>query len=160
MLPVHTILYATDFSPYSKYAFRMACAVARDYGARVIVLHVMTPPVVVYGEGVLPVEPENIEEEMRERLRALVAEHPEIQTESHLVEGDAATEILRAAKESKCNLIVIGTHGRTGLYRLLMGSVAEQVVRKAPCSVLTIKVPEHQASTSQTREPEALGAGK
>lgn len=146
MLPVHTIVHATDFSPNSKYVFRMACAVARDYGARVIVLHVMTPPIAVYGEGMLPIQPENIQAEMVERLRALVAEHPEIQTETRLVEGDAATEILRAAKESKCDLIAIGTHGRTGLHRLLMGSVAEQVVRKAPCPVLTIKVPEHQAT--------------
>jgi nucleotide-binding universal stress UspA family protein len=138
----------------------MACAVARDYGARVIVLHVMTPPVVVYGDVVLPVPPENIQEELSEQLRALVAQHPEIPTETRLVEGDAATEILRVAKESKCDLIAIGTHGRTGLHRLLMGSVAEKVVRKAPCSVLTIKAPEHQASASPEQAPAANVAGK
>jgi len=57
------------------------------------------------------------------------------------VEGDVATEILRLAQETGSDLIVMGTHGRTGLARLLMGSVAEQVVRKAPCPVLTVKTP-------------------
>lgn len=148
MLPVHTILHATDFSTYSKYAFRMACAVARDYKARMIVVHVMVPPVVVYSEGMVPVQAENIQEVLNERLRTLADQHPEIPMETRLVEGDPATEILRAAEESKCDLIAIGTHGRTGVHRLLMGSVAEQVVRKAPCPVLIIKTPEHQEAGS------------
>lgn len=56
MLPVHTILHATDFSPYSKYAFLVTCALARNYGARVTVLHVMTPPVVVYKRAFPPTD--------------------------------------------------------------------------------------------------------
>jgi nucleotide-binding universal stress UspA family protein len=61
--------------------------------------------------------------------------------ERRLEEGDPATEICRVANEAGCELIAIGTHGRTGLGRLLMGSVAEQVVRRAPCPVLTVKAP-------------------
>jgi nucleotide-binding universal stress UspA family protein len=160
MLPLRTILYATDFSPYSQYSFRLACSVARDYGARMIALHVMVPPVAVYGEGMLPIQPEDIQEQLSGQLRALVAQHPEIPIETRLVEGDPAREILRAAKEIKCDLIAIGTHGRTGLGRLLMGSVAEQVVRKAPCPVLTVKAPEHQAPASQEPSPAAAVAGK
>jgi nucleotide-binding universal stress UspA family protein len=69
--------------------------------------------------------------------------------EHRLVEGDAATVILQVATEIKCDLIVMGTHGRTGLSRLLMGSVAEQVVRNASCPVLTVKTPQHEAPSSE-----------
>jgi nucleotide-binding universal stress UspA family protein len=70
-----------------------------------------------------------------------------------LVEGNAAAAILRAAKELHCDLIVMGTHGRTGLSRLLMGSVAEEVVRKAPCLVLTVK---SQGAANSIRSPAAI----
>lgn len=145
MLPVRTILHATDFSEDSRYAFRIACAIARDYGARLIVIHVMTPSVTVYGEGMIPLPSESAEKEVNERLCDLIAQHPDVQTETRLVKGeDAAAEILCAARECKCNLIAIGTHGRTGLHRIMMGSVAEQIVRRAPCPVLTIKLPERE----------------
>jgi nucleotide-binding universal stress UspA family protein len=66
---------------------------------------------------------------------------PSVLVERRLEEGDPIGEILRAAAEVPCDLIVMGTHGRTGLARLLMGSVAEEVVRKAPCPVVTVKTP-------------------
>jgi nucleotide-binding universal stress UspA family protein len=66
---------------------------------------------------------------------------PAVKIEHRLAEGDPAREILRVARETGCDLIVMGTHGWTGLGRLLMGSVAEQVVRKATCPVLTVKTP-------------------
>jgi nucleotide-binding universal stress UspA family protein len=69
--------------------------------------------------------------------------------EHHLKEGDPAAEILRLAQEARVDLIVMGMHGRTGLGRLLMGSVAERVVRQAPCPVLTVKVPQRQAPPSE-----------
>jgi nucleotide-binding universal stress UspA family protein len=153
MLALRTILHPTDFSDYSAYAFRLACALARDYGARIVVLHVATPPVVVYGEGVLPPEPEGYKERLREQLHQVVSQDPKVPVEHRLVEGDAATEILRLAGETKCDLIVMGTHGRTGLGRLLMGSVAEQVVRKAPCPVLTVKTPQRLPSSGEEAAP-------
>jgi nucleotide-binding universal stress UspA family protein len=64
---------------------------------------------------------------------------PKVRVRYLLVEGNPAAEILSAAREGNCDLIVMGTHGRTGLNRLLMGSVAEEVVRKAPCPVLTVR---------------------
>jgi nucleotide-binding universal stress UspA family protein len=67
-----------------------------------------------------------------------------------LQEGDPATEILRIAQECKCDLIVMGTHGRTGVARLLMGSVAEHVVRKAECPVLVVKTPLPKTTRSET----------
>jgi nucleotide-binding universal stress UspA family protein len=139
MLPIHNILYPADFSDYSAYAFQLACSLARDYGARLLVLHVAASPVIGFGEGVIPPEPVVYKNELRRQLQQLQAGDPKIALEHRLVEGDAVTEILRVAGESQCDLIVMGTHGRTGLGRLLMGSVAEQVVRKASCPVLTVK---------------------
>jgi nucleotide-binding universal stress UspA family protein len=151
MLSIQTVLHPTDFSECSDYAFRLACSLARDHGARVVALHVVTPPVVVYGEGVIPSSPEVYEDQGREQLRRLQPD-PAVQLECRLVRGYAAEEVLRVAEETRCDLIVMGTHGRTGLSRLLMGSVAEQVLRKAPCPVLTVKAPPRQQPPS-AREP-------
>jgi nucleotide-binding universal stress UspA family protein len=141
MLAMRTILHPTDFSDYSDYAFRLACSLARDYGARLVVLHVAELPVMVGGEGVL-VLPRAIDlDPLREQLEQIRPEDPRVQVERQIVEGDAASEILRVAKETRCDLIVMGTHGRRGLRRLVMGSVAEKVVRLAPCPVLTVKTP-------------------
>ena len=71
MLPINTILHPTDFSDNSDYAFRLACSLARDYGARLIALHVTPPPVVVYGEGILPAEPGRLREAANEQLHRL-----------------------------------------------------------------------------------------
>ena len=97
-------------------------------------------------------------EPLRERLQQLRPEDPKILVEHRLVQGGGAEEILQVAQERKCDLIVMGTHGRTGLGRLLMGSVAEQVVRKAACPVLTVKTPQHPASCSE--EPATAAAGE
>jgi nucleotide-binding universal stress UspA family protein len=78
-------------------------------------------------------------EHLRDELCRIRPSDRETRVQHLLAEGDPATAILRAARDNHCDLIVMGTHGRTGLRRLLMGSVAEQVVRKAPCLVLTVK---------------------
>jgi len=141
MLAVNTILHPTDFSERSQYAFWLACSLARDYGARLVVLHVAVPAV-VYGEGVVvPPSPEELRAATQEQLDRLQAPRADVRAERRLAEGDAVEEILRVAKEANADLIVMGTHGRTGLGRLLMGSVAEQVVRRASCPVLTVKAP-------------------
>ncbi len=141
MLPIEKILHPTDFSDRSANALTLACALARDYGARVIVLHVAVPPTVVYGEGVVPVDPETLVYEERDRLERLAIPDAGLRLERRFEEGEPAEQILRVAHEVGADLIVMGTHGRTGITRLLMGSVAEQVVRKAPCPVLTVKTP-------------------
>lgn len=141
MLAIHNILHPTDFSPRSEYAFRLACELAKDHGASVVVMHVLPPPIAVFGNGIVPPEPEETRDESKKRLRDLVSPAPEVRIERLLAEGEPASEILRIATERKCDLIVMGTHGWTGLARLLMGSVAEKVVRKAACAVLTVKTP-------------------
>src|SRR5262249_2939014 len=87
MLPIHTILHPTDFSKQAEFAFQLACALARDYEAELFVVHVVTPPVVIYGEGVLSVEPEVYQEELREKLNRLHAEEPGVRVVHRLVEG-------------------------------------------------------------------------
>jgi universal stress protein A len=140
MLPVRTVLHPTDFSERSDHAFRLACALARDCGARLFVLHVMKSPLVLYGGEAPPPAAGQAEEEW-DRLRQLQARATGVQVVPCLAEGDPADAILRAARETRSDVVLIGTHGQTGLARLLMGSVAEQVVRKAPCAVLTVKAP-------------------
>lgn len=140
MLPIHAILHPTDFSERAGAAFRMACALARDHGARLVVLHVYPPPL-SHGEVVARRQPNGFHEELWSALRRVQPREPGLNVEHWLIEGHAAAEILRAAAEHGCDLIVMGTHGRAGVARLLMGSVAEKVLRKAPCPVLTVKTP-------------------
>jgi len=137
------ILHPTDFSERSQYAFQLACSLARDYEARLIVLYVAQPTPVIFGEMVaVPQVP--LDEELRpwrQKLHELQQTTAQTQVETNLRVGDPAEEVLREAEEMQADLIVMGTHGRTGLGRVLMGSVAEQVVRRATCPVLTIKLP-------------------
>ncbi len=147
MLPIHTVLHPTDFSESSEHAFRLACALARDYGARLIVLHVRWLPTPVFGE-VVPMPPPATgysSAATEAQLHQIQAPDPAIHVEHRLEEGDPATEILSVAHETNTDLIVLGTHGRTGLSRLLMGSVAEQVVRRAACPVVSVKTPFPEA---------------
>jgi nucleotide-binding universal stress UspA family protein len=151
MLPIRTILHPTDFSPQSAAGYQMACALARDYGARLVLLHVH-PVDMVYGEGyVLPPDPAAILEELRQELDRMPPPDPGVRVDRAIEDGDPVTEILETARETGCDLIVMGTHGRTGVGRLLLGSVAEAVLRKAPCPVLTMKAspPAHGAVASR-----------
>src|SRR5262249_15576021 len=110
MLPIHTILHPTDFSECSQCAFGTACALARDYGARLIVLHMIpvgTPEILnlvqLGGEST-----ESIRESVRSSLQRVQAPHPVIQVEHRLEDGDPAKGILRVAEESHAHLIVMG----------------------------------------------------
>lgn len=139
MLPLGTVLHPTDFSENSEYAFRVACGLARDYNARLVLLHVMAPPMVIYAGGPVPAETWPSIDEVQEKLRELQGQAHGVRVETQVLEGDPVDMILRAAEETDCDAVVMGTHGRTGLGRLLMGSVAEAVIRKAPCPVLSVK---------------------
>ncbi|MFO0969921.1 MAG: universal stress protein [Gemmataceae bacterium] len=156
MLPVRSILVPTDFSPTSDLAFRLACSVARDTGARITVLHVLTPPMVVFGEGIIPPVPPDYPREWQDKLEAIQPPR-HVPIEHRLIEGDPANTILDVAKEIDCDLIVLGTHGRTGLNRVFMGSVAEKVIRKANCPVLTIKAPLKETSMEKAEELATAG---
>jgi nucleotide-binding universal stress UspA family protein len=141
------ILVATDFSPASEAALAWARDLAQQYAARLSLLHVVTDPRatgVLTSEVYVPPDPEARERlvrEARERLeRALPADERNrfgVTIEPRV--GDVAETILETAREQKVDLIVMGTHGRHGLAHLLLGSVAERVLRDAPCPVLTAR---------------------
>jgi nucleotide-binding universal stress UspA family protein len=143
------ILFATDFSPASDAALKYATSLARDSGATLVILHVEELPTPYAGGEMLLPQPEYPNPEIRRMLEAVVPPDKNIKYEHHLVLGTPAEDIVRVAKEQNVDLIVIGTHGRTGLKRVLMGSVAEAVMRRANCPVLTLK--EHDQSPAQDR---------
>jgi nucleotide-binding universal stress UspA family protein len=162
MFPIQTILHPTDFSEQADNAFRLACMLARDHEACLVVVHVIQPPItVVGGMGVVPpVSEEYGYEEAEERLARLESPYSSVHIKRLIREGDVAGEILALAKEGPCDLIVMGTHGRAGLSRLLMGSVAEKVVRKARCPVLTVKTPFALKTPARHVETEGVPAGR
>jgi nucleotide-binding universal stress UspA family protein len=139
-----TILHPTDFSSSASEALRIACSLAREHGAKVILLHVAQRPVAsVAGMPLPPPPPAMVDwSGLKKELDAVAANIKDVPVETRLVEGEPADAIVELAREADASLIVIGSHGRTGLSRLLMGSVAEHVVRKAACPVLTVKTPK------------------
>jgi nucleotide-binding universal stress UspA family protein len=140
MLPVHTILFPTDFSECAQQAFPFACSLARDCGARIVVLHVSLPPL-SHEKLEADRNPDEYYGPLLQMLREMHAAKENVQVDHRLEEGDPPKRILEAAQELNAGLIIIGTHGRSGLARLLLGSVAEQVLRQASCPVLTVKTP-------------------
>jgi nucleotide-binding universal stress UspA family protein len=157
MLPFHTILHPTDFSEQADRAFRLARLIARECGARLIVLHVAgmhaDVPHVVHNEIGIVFEPsgdyQSHHAALKEKLQERFETDPAVPVETRLIYGAAAYEIIHLAEQEKCDLIVLGTHGRSGLGRLVMGSTAEAVLRQSPCPVLTVKDPVFIPGSSQ-----------
>ena len=150
MFTPKVILHPTDFSECSRYAWQIAVDLAEKYQARIAVLHVVEtlgPSNVTFGEVATELEPGSHLNRLREDLRRLQPSAPGgVQVDYLLVEGDPARGIERVAQEQHCDLVVMGTHGHQGLQRLLMGSVAEKVVRRIECAVLTVKLPKSAVS--------------
>ncbi len=138
------LLYATDFSRASRLAFAKALELAKQDRARLFLLHVLTPPSPFLGDE-LPASYVELEvrarREVERRLAALVAQAKKagVRAEGQFTEGVPSEEILRAARRRHADLVVIGTHGRTGLGRVFMGSVAERVLQRATVPVLTVR---------------------
>jgi nucleotide-binding universal stress UspA family protein len=143
MTRFRTILHPTDFSASSQTAFDLACSLAKDHGARLVLLHVAAPAPVVVGDGVLApaVMPAEFLRDEEEQLRGLRPAQQGVPVEHVFVVGDVTKEILNVARDARADFIVMGTHGRTGLRRMLLGSVAEEIIRRAPCPVLAVKLP-------------------
>jgi nucleotide-binding universal stress UspA family protein len=135
------ILHPTDFSDRSADAFRVARALARDHGARLFLFYAVPVEYPVEGGLYIPADPRTYLEPLaalKEQADGPDMKHP---VETRCVKGNPADEIVRLAEEIGSDLIVMGTHGRTGLSRLLMGSVAEAVLRRAACPTLIVKAP-------------------
>jgi nucleotide-binding universal stress UspA family protein len=128
--PVKTLLHPTDLSEASRNAFDMACQIARDRGARVVVLHVV-PPANRHSTEVVIGNP----------LAGFHEIARDVSIETRVEKDDPASAILRTAEDTKCDLIVMGTHGRTGLIHWLTGHVVDQVVQRAACAVLSMRSP-------------------
>lgn len=140
------ILFPTDFSTSSDAGLREATALARESGALLLIVHVEEPPTAYGGGEMYYGVPDPNNEQIVAMLKAVVPTSTDVRYEHRLIVGDPAAEIVRLAEEEGVDLIVLGTHGRTGLRRLLMGSVAEAIVRRANCRVLTIKEPHEVAA--------------
>lgn len=146
-----TILFPTDFSTASDAALPHAEVLARQADARLLIVHVEEPPL-AYGGGELYYGlPEPDSDRIRKMLDDVRPADPALPFDHRLTMGDPASEIVRIAADESAEMIVLGTHGRTGMTRLLMGSVAEAVVRRAPCPVLVYREAAQKLS--------ALGGG-
>jgi universal stress protein A len=141
------ILCATDFSDTAEAAWEVACELTRIHQASLVLVHVFVDlPVYAYSDLPAPNVVQIWEEQRQWVERALgervaAARSRGLTAESRLLTGSAPDSIVECAAQERSDLIVIGTHGRTGLARLVIGSVAERVVRIAPCAVLTVKPP-------------------
>lgn len=143
-LSLKRILVPTDFSPHSRKAFRYAVDLARTFSGGIVLLHVIDTRIVDNVYRIHALAPEKARTEMRQSAETAMREmlsretHPGVAVEKQFVEGIPSVEIKRVAGELSADLVVIGTHGATGLVQLLYGSTAEGVVRAAPCPVLTV----------------------
>ena len=141
----HNIVAAVDFSETSDHAVEQAVDLASRLGAKLHLVHVYQLPVYALPDGAVMAGAEfvnQLTDELQKQLDAQVERHKksQIAIDAHLLRGVPHTEVVRFAKEdAKADLIVMGTHGRTGLEHLLLGSVAERVVRTSPIPVLTVR---------------------
>jgi nucleotide-binding universal stress UspA family protein len=142
-MELRKILIPLDFSDHSRQALRWGMSLAKKYGAQMLLLHVI-PEVLEEvsaresaGERLVIDLTAEIEAQLQEIAYQEVREGGSMQVK--VLDGKPAEEILRVAHEEAVDLIIMGTHGRTGLPHLLLGSIAEAVVRAAPCPVFTVK---------------------
>ena len=152
MIALENVLVPTDFGSASDTALQYGRALAERFGARLHVLHVAPDGFLTaamgYGYASVPVSvQEEIELSARKQLETLLTDEDRqaLHARAIVVTHNApAAAIIEYAKSNKISLIVLGTHGRGALAHLFMGSVAERVVRLAPCPVLTVRHPEHE----------------
>ena len=140
------ILFPTDFSECSDSGLEHATTLAKNTGASLLIVHVEEPPLAYAGGEMYYGAPEPDTQVLEEMLKKVRPTDPSVPVEHRLVLGSPAHAICDLAEEEGVDMIVMGTHGRTGLKRLLMGSVAEHVVRWSPCPVLTFKEPHPEGS--------------
>ena len=150
MIKLKKILVPTDFSEYSALALQYGLSFCREYNADLILLHVIEDPFYPSNGATFGFNVEEffrrMEEESAKRMLELVPPEveKEIRVERIAMRGTPFLEIIRLSREKDIDMIVLSTHGRTGLAHVLMGSVTEKVVRKAPCPVLVVRRQQHE----------------
>jgi nucleotide-binding universal stress UspA family protein len=159
MITLKTVLVATDFSEPSEAAVRYGRALAEAFGGRLHVIHVvpdsMALPWATMADGLAMADVQKQwEREAQERLVRLVPQNDPLAAPATLLTraGDPVRQIIGYAIEQDVDLIVLGTHGRGPMAHMLMGSVAERVVRGAPCPVLTVRHPQHEFVDDAVRQ--------
>jgi nucleotide-binding universal stress UspA family protein len=155
MTAFKTILHPTDFSVSARQAFGLACTLAAAHGSRLIVLHVHEPegPLLAFGEARVQLEPSKHLEKHLKVLRRFHASDPGVLVEHQVVTGEPVAEVLRAANENQCELIVMGTIDHIGTTKSRLSKVAEAVMQKAICPVLILHVPPHGTGSE---DPDAV----
>src|SRR5512133_1988517 len=147
MKPFDKILIAIDFSENSEHAFEYAMTLAKQFQAELTILHVINEPVDLRGFYVPHISFEQLEKEIEEGAQKMMEQFCQARMgdftnyQTAIVTGLPNEEIIRNAADTGASLIVLGTHGRTGLDHIIFGSTAERVVRSAACPVLTIRMP-------------------
>jgi nucleotide-binding universal stress UspA family protein len=144
---IKKILVPIDFSDYSKNALRYAVHIAKSFEAKMYLIYVVEP--VIYpadfsmGQVAIPSLDADLQNRAEEELKNLASNFVDtsLQIETIIKTGKPFVEINETAKEIDADLIIMSTHGHTGVEHLLFGSTAEKVVRKAPCPVLTLREP-------------------
>ena len=152
------ILVALDSSTYSDRALEFVARMRRPAGSRVIVLSVLQPVASAistpYEPGVIPVgDLEGLRHELEERVAGAERQLREVgfATEARVLTGDPRETLLDVARAERADLIVVGSHGRSGIAKMMLGSVSSHVVTHAPCSVLVVKQPGRAGGTKQAR---------
>jgi nucleotide-binding universal stress UspA family protein len=144
MFSIRTILHPTDFSGNAELAFELACSVAADHSARLVVLHIEEQQAATYGEAISP--PPSGRGALEEQLQGIKSSDAKVRVEHRLEQGVSASEILRVAHETDCDLIIMGTQGKMGVGKSVLpgrwvGSVAGKVLQSAPCRVVMVNIP-------------------
>jgi universal stress protein A len=150
-MQVEKILFPTDFSRTGDAAMHLATVLAKESGATLLIAHVVEPANAYAGGEFYYGIPEPSNEELDRMLGELTPHDSDVPFEHRLVFGNPASAVVQLAEDEHVDMIVMGTHGRSGLARVLMGSVAEQIMRGSHCPVLTYKGPlKHVTSSSHS----------
>ena len=151
MIDLKRILLPTDFSDFSKSSLPWGCEFAEKFGAELHLLHVLQDLIAMVPEpGLAFPPPGDYLRELQDAAERALSQLPDEEWCSRVSivratrQGPPFVEIIRYARENDIDLMILGTHGRSGLAHVLLGSVAERVVRKSPCPVLTIRPPGHE----------------
>ena len=150
MIKLKKVLVPTDFSESARHALTYGISFAREYEAELTLLHVVENLTVGYASDLFPVPMAEVFQEISGYARAELAKlgtearAKNVTVEEVVVQGKPSAEIMRFARETEVDMIVLGTHGKGMLDQALFGSTTERVVRRAPCPVLTVRLAEHE----------------
>ena len=150
MIKLRKVLVPTDFSESARHALTYGTSFAREYEAELTLLHVVENLTVGYASDLFPVPMQEVFQEIsgyaKTELAKLGAQAREknVSVVEHVAQGKPSAEIIRFARETEIDMIVLGTHGKGMLDQALFGSTTERVVRRAPCPVLTVRLAEHE----------------